>query len=55
MRRNNDDIRDTGAAAAVARRQSCVDNDVSKAVIDRRLMDAGFLKLSSTVVDCALY
>ena len=58
---NNDDIwrpsagyrAAADAAAAVARRQSCVDNDVSRAVVDSGLMDAkSCLKSSSTAVCC---
>jgi len=36
--------RQRAAAAAVARRRSCVDNDVTQAVVDRRLMAASYLK-----------
>jgi len=38
------------AAAAVAKRQSCVDNDVIHAVIGRGLIAASCLKLTSTAV-----
>ena len=36
--------RQRAAAAAVARRRSCVDNDVTQAAVDRRLMAASYLK-----------